>query len=91
MSEQLEQRKALNELDEFIRGLLPEYAKNVRLGEPDAPFQAGDVLVHRAVVVDCFLKANKEYERFRDACHEGDKKRPNLIVLSDQWDAARDM
>ena len=69
MSEYLERQKALDELVKFIQGLRRvNPARNVDLEdpEPDTHPQAG-ILASREEVIDCFLKAKPEYERFWDA------------------------
>ncbi len=87
MSEQLEQQMAVAQLDTFIRDLLVARAEMVRPGDRAAPPEIG-VMVSRDDVIDCFLKAHPEHERFRDACFAAYANRPHFNVHPDRWDAA---
>jgi hypothetical protein len=66
MSENLERQKATHEFRSLEVYLFATQARMVELGARDDPIDPG-IPVKSQEVLDCFLRKNSRYERFREA------------------------
>jgi hypothetical protein len=66
MSEKLERDRAIHEFGSLEVRLFATQARMTELGGRDAPINLG-VPVKSQEVLDCFLRKNPHFERFRDA------------------------
>jgi hypothetical protein len=66
MSENLEKQRAIHEFGNLQVRLFASQARNVEIGGRDAPLDLG-IPVKSQEVLDCFLRKNPHYERFRGA------------------------
>ncbi len=89
MSETLKLRKALSEHSKFIDSLFGSPARNTELFDHDLPHKP-PVDVEPAEALNCFLRKNPSYERFRKELSEVRDPEMKYSFVEELWNKLRE-
>ena len=89
LSEELELQRALSDCGKFLIDMSPPQASRDSIGgEPERPPRRR-ITVNRSDALDCFLKGNPKFERFRPRLSEVRSEEPTFTFDEAKWNQAR--